>query len=97
MLEANDVDGYVIARDDDDDDCWIRNPVPLLKARTATKLKILLEAGCDPNALDDDGLSPSDYAKRGKWLREAWLWALRVTGHTFDAVRDRWVKRRTPT
>ena len=97
ILEVNDVDGYVIARNDDGEEHWIQNPVPLLKVRVAMKLKILLEAGCDPNVLDDDGLSPSEYAKRGKWSREAWLWALRVTGHTFDAVRDRWIKRSTPT
>ena len=98
ILETNDMDDYVIARNyEDGEDCWIRNPVPLLKARVASKLKILLEAGCDPNVLDDDGLSPSEYAKRGKWLREAWVSALRVTGHTFDAVRDRWIKRSTPT
>ena len=98
ILEANDVYGYVSCRDDDDgEERWIRNPVPLLKARTAMKLKILLEAGCDPNVLDDDGLSPSDYAKRGIWIRDAWFWVLRETGHTFDAVRDRWIKRSTPT
>ena len=97
MLEVNNVHGYVIARDDYGEEYWIRNPVPLLKARVAIKLKILLEAGCDPNVLDDDGLSPSEYAERGKWLRQAWFWALRVTGRTFDAVRDRWIKRSTPT
>ena len=97
MLEVNEVDNYVIARDLFGEERWIRNPVPLLKARTAMKLKILLEAGCDPNVLDDDGLSPTDYAKRGIWIREAWFWVLRETGHTFDAVRDRWIKRSTPT
>ena len=97
ILEVNDVDGHVIYRDDDGEERWIRNPVPLLKARIATKLKILLEAGCDPNMLDDNGLSPSDYANEGKWIREAWFWTLRETGHAFDAVQDRWIKRRTPT
>ena len=98
ILEDNDVDGYVVARSyEDGKDYWIPNPAPLLKARVASKLKILLEAGCDPNVLDDDGISPGEYAERGKWLREAWLWALRVTGHTFDAVRDRWIKRSTQT
>lgn len=96
-LEGNDYDGYVSSRDEDGKDLRIHNPVPLLKTRVAMKLKILLEAECDPNVLDDDGLSPSEYAKRGKWLWEAWLWALRLTGHTFDAVRDRWIKRSMPT
>ncbi|KAM0799856.1 hypothetical protein BDR22DRAFT_854479 [Usnea florida] len=97
ILEANDVEGYVICKDDDGEERWIRNPVPILKARTAIKLKILLEAGCDPNMLDDDGLSPSDYAKRGIWIRDAWFWVLRETGHTFDALGNRWIKRSTPT
>ena len=100
ILEIEQVDAFVIARDEYGIEHRIRNPIPVIKARVATKLKILLEAGCDPNVLDNNGLSPTDYAKPGKWSREGlwsqWSWALRVTGHTFDAVRDRWIKRSTP-
>ena len=100
ILEDDDVDDYVIAREEiSGREYWTRNPVPLLKARVAAKLKILLEAGCDPNLLDDDGLSPSDFAKPGQWSREGfwsqWSWALRVTGYTFDAEQNRWIKRST--
>ena len=41
---------------------WIRNPSHVLKDRVKTKLKILLEAGYDPNELDNNGQSTNDYA-----------------------------------
>lgn len=43
-------------------------------------LSSLVEAGCDPNALDIRGLSPSDYARttESSWL--GWLNALRMAG-----------------
>jgi hypothetical protein len=47
----------------------------LCKARLRFKLLALLKAGCCPNALDGEGLSPSDYAKaEGVWPQ--WEWAL---------------------
>ena len=90
--------------DDDDDDeyvyyasarsgkkSWIRNPVRVLKDRVRTKLKVLLDAGCDPNDLDYAGKSLNDYARDGLWPQ--WLWALERTGYVFDGEQDRWIKR----
>ena len=93
IREADDND-YVNAIDDEGYERWIRNPVHVLKARARTSLRILLEAGCDPNDIDDDGRCPSDYAWFGLWPQ--WHWALKVTGYTFDEELDRWVKRDTP-
>ena len=70
---------------------WIRNPSRVLKNRVRIKLKILLEAGCDPNDFDKYGQSTNDYARQGLWLQ--WLWALEKTGYVFDEEQNRWVKR----
>ena len=70
---------------------WIRNPAHVLKDRVRTKLRILLEAGCDPNEIDDDGQSASDYAGKGLWPQ--WLWALETTGYVFDEEDSQWVKQ----
>ena len=70
---------------------WIRNPSHVLKDRVRVKLKILLEAGCDPNEFNKYGNSTNDYARRGLWSQ--WLWALEKTGYVFDEAYDRWVKR----
>ena len=84
-------DDYVYAFDDEGDGFWIRNPSHVLKDRVRIKLKILLEAGCDPNVQDNDGKSTDDYAWNGVWSQ--WLWALDKTGYVFDEEHDRWVKR----
>lgn len=84
-------DDYVCCFDDHGDAHWIRNPIHVLKDRVKTKLKILLEAGCDPNDFDYDGNSTNDYARRGLWPQ--WLWALEKTGYVFDEEHDRWIKR----
>ena len=90
--DSEDDDGdYVYCADEEGNYSWIRNPVHVLKNRVKTKLKILLEAGCDPNDFDDHGKSPSDYARDGLWPQ--WLWALETTGYVYDGENDRWVKQ----
>lgn len=86
-----DDDDYVYCADEEGNYSWIRNPVHVLKNRVKTKLKILLEAGCDPNDCDDHGKSPSDYADDGLWAQ--WLWALETTGYFYDGENDLWVKQ----
>ena len=90
ILEPED-DDYVYCVDRMGDSHWIRNPSPLLKDRVKTKLKVLLEAGCDPNDRDKNGESTNDYARRGLWSQ--WLWALEKTGYVFDEEQNRWIKR----
>lgn len=69
----------------------IRHPVQVLKKRARFKILYLLQAGCDPNVVDHEGLSPSDYARRdGFWPQ--WTWALLNAGY-FHHERDGWVKR----
>ena len=82
---------YVYSFDDDGDGVWIRNPIHVLKDRVKIKLKILLEAGCDPNEQDNDEMSTNEYARRGLWSQ--WRWALGMTGYVLDEEQDRWVKR----
>ncbi len=84
---------YIYCADEDGNYSWIHDPIPILKNRVGTKLRILLEAGCDPNDLDDEGLSPSEYAREGLWSQ--WLWALQTSGYVFDEARDRWIKQFT--
>ena len=84
-------DDYVYCFNYEGDRVRIRNPVHVLKDRVRIKLKILLEAGCDPNDVDYDGESANDYARRGLWPQ--WLWALERTGYVFDKEHDRWIKR----
>lgn len=81
----------VYCADEEGNYSWIRNPVHVLKDRVKTKLRILLEAGCDPNEFDHHGKSPSDYASDGLWPQ--WLWALETTGYVYDGENDRWVKQ----
>ena len=85
-------DDYVYSFNHEGDGVWIRNPSHVLKARVRIKLKILLEAGCDPNDFDSDGQSTNDYARDGLWPQ--WLWALDKTGYVFDDDEEhiRWVK-----
>ena len=47
------------------------------------KLLLLLEAGCDPNLQDADGLTPSDYV-RGTRLWPDWERALTDSGWIYD-------------
>ncbi|KAL8777055.1 MAG: hypothetical protein Q9213_008027 [Squamulea squamosa] len=64
---------------------------PMLKRRMRSKVLLLLQAGCDPNHLDDNGESPSGFAQReGIW--DEWTWALRQSGYIYDNVRDIWKK-----
>ena len=84
-------DDYVYCFSEEREGVWIRNPSHVLKDRVRIKLKILLEAGCDPNDSDNDGQSTNDYARRGLWSQ--WLWALEKTGYVFDEEQNRWVKR----
>lgn len=88
ILESED-DDYVYCVDEMGDSHWIRNPTHLLKDRVKTKLKILLEAGCDPNDRDKYGESTNDYARHGIWSQ--WLWALEKTGYFFDEEQNRWI------
>ena len=43
------------------------------------KLVVLLEAGCDPNHVDGEGMAPSDYAKRIGRAWNAWKRVLIIT------------------
>lgn len=71
----------------------IRKPMQVLKKRTRFKLLTLLQLGCDPNVVDHNGLSPSDYAMRdGLWVQ--WRWALLNAGYTHDGESG-WVKSTT--
>ncbi len=92
ISEIDDDDAYVYgACEEGAENSWIRNPMHVLKDSVRTKLKILLEAGCDPNDLDYAEKSPNDYASNGLWPQ--WLWALERTGYVFDGEQDRWIKR----
>ena len=65
--------------------------IPMLKRRMRFKVLTLLQAGCDPNHLDNNGESPSKYAQReGIW--QEWMWALRESGYVYDQNRDLWRK-----
>jgi hypothetical protein len=58
------------------------------------KLLALLEAGCDPNAVDGKGDAPSVYAQReGLWPQ--WAWALDQTGWRYDAATGKCGKKIT--
>jgi len=55
----------------------------MCKARLRLKLLELLKADCDPNILDKDGESPSDYATmEGLWAQ--WGWALASSGWRYN-------------
>lgn len=83
---------YVFCEGEDEDGIMkmIRNPIQVLKKRTRFKLLTLLQLGCDPNVVDYEGLSPSDYAmEEGLWPQ--WRWALLNAGYTYD-TQNGWVK-----
>ena len=88
--EQHEEHDYVHCINDEGDSVWIRNPKHVLKNRVKTKLKILLEAACDPNEIDNQENSTNDYAWRGLW--EQWIWALAMTGYVFDEKLNRWTK-----
>lgn len=71
---------YIISRDYEGVRHIIRNPIMVLKLRLRYMLLVLLEAGCDPNTLDDKEESPNDYAERYNLLPQ-WEWALRKAGY----------------
>lgn len=91
---AEPADEHVFCKDHNGLERWIRNPIRVLKRRLRFKLLVLLEAGCDPNAIDNENQSVSDYAAKSG-LRPQWKWALEKTGHTYDAMTDSWVKALT--
>jgi hypothetical protein len=63
----------------------------VLKGRLRSKLLILLQAGCDPNVLDNKGKSPGDLAERlGLWPQ--WEWALTNAGYIYNSVNQRWIE-----
>lgn len=65
--------------------------IPMLKRRMRCKVLTLLQAGCDPNHLDNNGESPSEYAQR-EGISQEWTWALRKSGYVYDQDRDIWRK-----
>lgn len=68
----------------------IKHQMQVHKKRTRFKLLTLLQAGCDPNVVDNNGESPSDYAMRdGLWPQ--WSWALLNAGYIYHR-RDGRVK-----
>lgn len=66
-----------------------RHIIPMLKRRMRFKVLTLLQAGCDPNHLDNNGESPSAFAQREGILPE-WTWALQKSGYDYDRDRDLW-------
>jgi hypothetical protein len=85
--ETRDVDDLQMPEPVLDADGYLDNePEPhLVRIRQRLKLQSLLEAGCDPNLLDNKGRSPSDYAEReGLWPQ--WEWALDQTGWRYNAA-----------
>ena len=91
LVEDGTLEEYVLILDPNGVERLIKNPIHVLKTRLRYKLLTLLQAGCDPNILDNGGASPSDYARRdGLWPQ--WSWALEKSGHIYDARKDRWVR-----
>lgn len=88
---ANEYDiDYIFCEDDDGVRHMIHDPMQVLKKRTRFKLLTLLQLGCDPNVVDHEGLSPSDYAmERG--LLPQWRWALLNAGYVHHE-QNGWVK-----
>ena len=88
--EARDTDDFAmptgkLGGDEDPDfepEQWMCKTIQRLK------LLALLQAGCDPNVLDNKGASPSDYAERER-LWPQWEWALAQTGWRYDEVTGR--------
>ena len=80
-------------------DCYCRDCMPgkramlhrIFQLRLRLVLFELLQAGCDPNLLDFDDKSPSQYAKHDKLWRH-WTWALKHTGYVYEESSDAWVK-----
>ena len=68
----------------------IRYPMRVLKTRLRYVLLMLLSHGCDPNAKDNEGYTPDDFAKQnGVWPQ--WTWALRLAGFEFNVRSKSWV------
>ena len=61
----------------------------MYKARSRLKLLALLKAGCSPNLLDSEGLSPSHYA-RAEGLWPQWEWALSKSGFRYNELTNSW-------
>ena len=80
---------YIICRDYDRVSNDMLNPSRVLKLRLRYVLLILLEAGCNPNMLDDKGKSPNDYAERDDLLPQR-EWALRRAGYVL--VNGKWAR-----
>jgi len=84
-----DIDDFTIGKGIEDVEVGL--PKSRQKTRIRFKLLILLEAGCDPNLVDEDGASPSDYARREN-LWPQWEWALTQTGYIYDEDKALWIK-----
>lgn len=76
----------------DDQEDWRQYSIEVLKKRVRFKLLLLLQAGCDPNVVDEDGESPSDYAEWNGLLPQ-WRWALFNAGYVYDELNNRWMRR----
>ena len=87
----DDMPEYIFCRDFEGVQRLIRSPIRVLKTRLRYLLLLLLEAGCDPNTFDDEGASPSDYARRDHLLPQ-WRWALQRAGYKYDEGSGRWAK-----
>ena len=94
QLDEPNANEYVLCKDFDGNETRIQNPIRVLKKRLMFKLLTVLKAGCDPNCVDNAGLSPSDYARRdGLWAQ--WFWALENSGYAYNVRTDRWSKMDT--
>ena len=77
--------------------CWNdkrRSLVEVLKKCLSLKLLTLLQAGCDPNVLDNK--SPGDFAERLD-LWPQWERALVNAGYVYNKPNNRWIKAQPET
>jgi hypothetical protein len=95
--EVRDIDDFKLPHHtscDNELDC---DPEPwMFKARLRLKLLVLLKAGCDPNALDSDGQSATDYAPK-EGLIPQWEWALANSGWEYNGDIAKYKRQDTGT
>jgi hypothetical protein len=87
--EVRDIDDFKLPPNTSCDNELHCEPQPwMFKARLRLKLLALMQAGCDPNALDANGLSATHYATLCK-LMPQWEWALANSGWNYNEQLDK--------
>lgn len=87
--KVRDIDDFKSADDTSRDRGGDSEPEPwMFKARLRLKLLALLEAGCDPNAREAHGYSPTDWAELHEIMPQ-WEWALENSGWKYNEHLDR--------